>query len=318
MKGALLHPLLKKLDLDLLQFKNYQPISNLTFISKLVERAVCEQLMDHTHKTSKLEDLQLAYRSDHSTEMALLKIKVDILENMDNQCVTGILLLDPSAAFDTVSKDILINHLHHWFGINGTPLAWINDYLSNCTQKVKMGNTESSPAVLAQGVPRGSVLGPILYILFTSRVGDLCKKHNIDYHGYTDDTQNYHSFSPNLPGDEDHCITMLENCVSDIRVWMRMNKLKLNDEKTEFLVVATRQQLAKVSKNIVIRVGPDLIKASDSAKNLGYNLDSTMKNVVHINKLCSNLSLTIKKIGKIWCNIDEATTRTLIQALVTS
>ena len=95
-------------------------------------------------------------------------------------------------------------------------------------------------------------------------------------------------------------------------------KLKLNDEKTEFLVVATRQQLAKVSKDIAIRVGPDLIKASDSAKNLGYNLDSTMKNVVHINKLCSNLSLTIKKIHKIRCNIDEATTRTLIQALVTS
>ena len=232
--------------------------------------------------------------------------------------MTGILLLDLSAAFDTVSKDILINCLHHQFGITGTALAWINDYLSDHIQKVKIGDTESSPAVLAQGVPQGSVLGPILYTLFTLSVGDLCKKHNIDYHGYADNTQNYHSFSPNLPGDEDHCITMLENCVSDIIILMRMNKLKLNDEKTEFLVVTTRQQLAKVSKNIAIRVGPDLIKTSVSAKNLGYNLDSTMKNVVHINKLCSNLSLTIKKICKIWCNIDEATTRTLIQALVTS
>ena len=83
-KEALLHPLLKKLDLDLLQFKNYQAISNLTFISKLVERAVCAQLMDHAHKTCKLEDLQSAYRSDHSMETALLKIKADILENMDN------------------------------------------------------------------------------------------------------------------------------------------------------------------------------------------------------------------------------------------
>ena len=232
--------------------------------------------------------------------------------------MTGILLLDLSAAFDTVSKDILINHLHHQFGITGTALAWINDYLSNHTQKFKISDAESLPAVLVQGVPQGSVLGPILYTLFTAPVGDLCKKHNIDYHGYADDTQNYHSFSPNLPGDEEHCITVLENCVSDIRIWMRKNKLKLNDEKTEFLVVATRQQLAKLSKNIVIRVGPDLIKASDSAKNLGYNLDSTMKNVVHINKLCSNLSLTIKKILKIRCKIDEVTTRTLIQALITS
>ena len=96
-------------------------------------------------------------------ETALLKIKADILENMDNQHMTGILLLDLSAAFDTVSKDILINCLHHRFGITGTALTWINDYLSDCTQKVKIGNTESSPAVLAQGVPQGSVLGPILY-----------------------------------------------------------------------------------------------------------------------------------------------------------
>ena len=146
--------------------------------------------------------------------------------------MTGILLLDLSAAFDTVSKDILINHLHHRFGITGTALAWINDYLSNRTQKVKISDAESLPAVLAQGVPQGSVLGPIPYTLFTAPVGDLCKKHNIDYHGYADDTQNYHSFSPNLPGDEEHCITVLENCVSDIRIWMRTNKLKLNDEKT--------------------------------------------------------------------------------------
>ena len=151
----------------------------------------------------------MAYRLDHSTETALLKIKADILENMDNQQVTGILLLDLSAAFDTVSKDIFINHLHHQFGITGTALAWINDYLSNRTQKVKIGDAESLPAVLTKGVPQGSVLGPILYTLFTAPGGDLSKKHNIAYHGYTDDTQNYHSFSPNLPGDEDRCITML-------------------------------------------------------------------------------------------------------------
>ena len=152
-------------------------------------KAVCEQLMDHTHKTSKLENLQLAYRSDHSTEMALLKIKANILENMDNQWVTGILLLDLSAAFNMVSNDILINRLHHWFGITGTALTWINDYLSDHTQKVKISDAESLQAVLAQGVPQGSVLGPMLYTLFTLPVGDLCKKHNIDYHGYTDDTQ---------------------------------------------------------------------------------------------------------------------------------
>ena len=98
-------------------------------------------------------------------ETALLKIKADILEDIDNQCVTEILLLDLSAAFNTVSEDILINCLHHQFGITGTALTWINDYPSDRTPKVKIGDTESSPAVLAQGVPRISFRPNLVHTL---------------------------------------------------------------------------------------------------------------------------------------------------------
>ena len=318
MKEALIHPLLKKLDLDLLQFKNYRPISNLTSISKLIECAVCDQLMDHAYKTGNLERLQSAYHSNHCTETALLKIKADILDNMDNQCVTGILLLDLSAAFDTVSKNLLVNCLFYRFGVCDKALGWIESYLLDQTQKVKISNNESTPAVLTQGVPQGSILGPILYTLFMSPVGDLCKEHMIDYHSYVDDTQNYHSFAPNIPGDQQKCINILESCVSDIRIWMHTNQLKLNDDKTKFILIGTRQQFAKVSRNIAIRVGPDLIPATESAKNLGYHLDSTLKNITHINKVCSSLSLTIRRICKIRPNIDEETTRTLVQALIMS
>ena len=105
-------------------------------------------------------------------------------------------------------------------------LGWIESYLLDRTQKVKISNTESTPVVLTLGVPQGSVLGPILYTLFTSLVGDLCKEHRIDYHSYADDTQNYHSFAPNVPGDQKKCIAILESCVSDIRIWMRTNQFK--------------------------------------------------------------------------------------------
>ena len=167
-------------------------------------------------------------------------------------------------------------------------------------------------------MPQGSVLGPILYTLFMSPVGDLCKEHGIDYHGYADDTQNYHSFAPNVPGDQQKCIDILESCVTDIRIWMHTNQLKLNDDKTKFILIGTRQQLAKVSRNIAIRVCLDLIPATESAKNLGYHLDPTLKNITHINKLCSSLSLTIRRIHQIRPNINEEMTRTLVQALITS
>ena len=121
--------------------------------------------MDHAYKTGNLERLQSAYCSNHSTKTALLKIKTDILDNMDNQCVTGILLLDLSATFNTVSQNLLVNHLFYRFGVCDKALGWIESYLLDRTQKVKIGNTESTPAVLTQGVPQGSILGPILYTL---------------------------------------------------------------------------------------------------------------------------------------------------------
>ena len=139
-----------------------------------------------------------------------------------------------------------------------------------------------------------------------------------DYHSYADDTQNYHSFVPNVPGDQQKCITILESCVSDIRIWMCINQLKLNDDKTKFILIGTRQQLAKISRNIAIRVSPDLIPATETAKNLGYHLDSTLKNITHINKLCSSLPLTIRRICKIRPNINEEMTRTLVQPLITT
>ena len=139
----------------------------------MIEHAVCNQLMDHAYKTGNLERLQSAYHSNHSTETALLKIKADILDNMDNQCVTGILLLDLSAAFNTVSKNLLINCLFYRFGVYDKAVGWIESYLLDRTQKVKISDTESTPVVLTQGVPQGSILGPILYTLFTSPVGDL-------------------------------------------------------------------------------------------------------------------------------------------------
>ena len=279
--------------------------------------------MEYAEKTGNLEEMQSAYRVGHSTETALLKVKTDILNNMDQRRVTFLVLLDLSAAFDLVSFKLLLNHLHYRFCVTGTALKWIASYLTSRTQRVKIDDMESDPVTLKRGVPQGNVLGPILYTLFTSPLGGLSRlrsstrSYSIDYHGYADDTQNYHSFSPMIPGDEQLCLEELESCIQDVWIWMRTNLLKLNDDKTEFLIIGTPQQLVKV-RTTSIKIGTDQIQCSESARNLGYFYDSTMKGCTHINKLSSMLYIIIKRISRIRQTINLETTKTLVQALVTT
>ena len=134
LKNALLRPLLKKATLEVTVLKNFRPVSNLSYLSKLIERVVCKQLTDFTAQSGNLEDYQSAYRQGHSTETALLKVKDDILAAIDNQEVMCLVLLDLSAAFDTVSHSLLLNRLQYWFGFTDTVLEWIGSYLSRRMQ----------------------------------------------------------------------------------------------------------------------------------------------------------------------------------------
>ena len=217
-------PLLKKPSLDLI-LKNYRPISNLPFVGKLMERCVIEQLLEHICTNNLMEPLQLAYRSHHSTETALLKVKTDILKAMDNQEVTCLVLLDLSAVFDKVDHKILLERLENYFGITGVAPRWIKSYLTNQSQRVIIGDTNTTGAKsnsisLEFGVPQGSALGPILFTLYTSPLGQICS-NNVYYHLYADDQQIYLSFKPGLMGmqsAQDDCIHHMEGCVEEIKI----------------------------------------------------------------------------------------------------
>ena len=138
LKQAVLQPLLlKKSNLELV-LKNYRPVSNLSFISKMMEPVVHEQLGDHVFKMGNLEVLQSAYKAGHSTETALLKVKADILSAINNNEVVCLVLLDLSAAFDTISHQILLNRLKYHFGVDGTVLNWFESYLTGRCQKVSL------------------------------------------------------------------------------------------------------------------------------------------------------------------------------------
>ena len=130
LKTTLVHPLLKKPETDCI-FKNYRPISDLPFLSKLIERIVCNQITHYTGTTGMAEKFQSAYRAFHSTETALIKVKDDILRAIDNQRITCLILLDLSDVFDTVSHPHLLSRLKHHFGIHGTVLRWFRSYMTD-------------------------------------------------------------------------------------------------------------------------------------------------------------------------------------------
>jgi hypothetical protein len=161
---------------------NYRPVSPFSFLSKLLGRFVAKKLVSHLESQSLFVSVQSAYRAAHSTETALLKILNHILSSVDNGIAVIFTLLDQSAAFDTIDHGILLDRLSARFAVSGLALAWFNSYLDGRWQAVSVDGVTSTPTPLIYGVPQGSVLGPILYILYNSPMHEIAESAGISDH----------------------------------------------------------------------------------------------------------------------------------------
>jgi hypothetical protein len=226
------------------------------------------------------------------------------------------LLLDLSAAFDTVDHEILLKRLNTRFGIAGKALKWFNSYLSDRIQCVSINDFSSEALQLDCGVPQGSVLGPLLYLLYTSPVADILRQHKMSFHLYADDTQLYIPFSCNDNLSLNDSMKLIESCLSDINTWMTTNKLKLNQDKTELLFFSSKYSPQKILPSL--QFGSEIIKPSTHARNIGVIFDTHLTMARHINNICKSSFYHLRNIAKIRKFISFQTTETLVHSFVSS
>ena len=290
-KKAYITPLLKKPTLDPSTIQNYRPVSLLPFLSKTIERAASNQLSAFFSQNKLLDPHQSGFRPGHSTETALLAVKESLQTAQAASLSSVLILLDLSAAFDTVNHYILLSSLAAT-GICSTALDWIKSYLSGRSSQVTWAGNVSTPRPLVTGVPQGSVLGPLLFSLYTRSLGPVISAHGMSYHCYADDTQLFLSFPPS----DTQVSNRISACLRDIQSWMDNHHLKLNPGKTELIFFPA---LTSPFSDFSISLREATVTSSPSARNLGVVMDNRLslsENITAVTRTCRFFLYNIRRI----------------------
>ena len=309
-KTAVIKPTVKDFKECTDSLTNYRPVSNISFISKLIEKAVLKQLNNHLEDNNLYCTSQSGYRHHHSCETLNIKSFDDMLKCMDEGYTVALLLLDMSAAFDTVDHSLLLQQLNENYGLTNSVLSWFENYLNNRTCSVHINETFSNIICLLFGVPQGSIVGPILFILYTKHIEHIAAKYGLRVQLYADDTQLYVGFESMNNFDINLCKERVENCLYEVKIWMCSKYLKLNEGKTKLLFLkkpytANSSHDAEDASNFSLSVCSSDIQEVDwikegEIKSLGLRLDPQLKMINHISylkKFCFGQIMAWKRIG---------------------
>lgn len=306
-KKAIVQPLLKKHNLDPSVLSNYRPVSKLPFLSKVLEKVVYAQLQSHLSLNKICDKFQSGFKSGHSTETALLKVFNDLLLISDAGRSAVLVLLDLTAAFDTVDHKILLSRLESCVGIKGTVLNWFRSYLSERSFTVNLGPFNSKSAPITSGVPQGSILGPVLFSLYMLPLGSIFQKYNISYHCFADDVQIY------LPlNTKTNSVEVLRNCLGEVKDWMSLNFLNLNNDKTEVIIFGD----ADISG--LDAFGPTFSNCCSYVKSLGVLIDSTFKLDRQISSVVKSSFFQLRLLRKVKPYLPHSQLEKVVHALITN
>ena len=314
-KESTIVPLLKKAGLDPDILKNYRPVADLVFLSKLTERAAGKQLYEHMTLNKLHCKYQHAYKACHSTETLLLHIVNDILLAFDNDWAVLLLFIDLSAAFDTVDIDKLLHILEFDIGISGTALKWFESFLSGRNQHVLIEQSLSESREVKFGVPQGSVLGPVLFNIYTRSLFDVIKNCGFGTSGYADDNNALQSFS--LHFQYDLITSQLPKLMSQIKDWMNEYFLKINPDKTEIIVFLPQNMRDNRLINGAFLEG-ECIRFSSTVKSLGFNLDRFLNMEYHVNLTVSLCYKLLSDVARVRNLLSDEDTESLVHSIMSS
>ena len=210
---------------------------------------------------------------------------------------------------------MLLNHLSTSFGVRGSAFQWFTSYPLNRSQRVSFDQNLSKKFNLQCGVRQGSYLGPLLFTIYASKLFEVIKNYLPQSHAYADDTQLYLSFNADSACSQKDAVEAMEQCIQAIRSWMIKDKLRLNHNKTEFIVIGTRKQLAKVNID-GLSVGESIIALVTSVRNLRSSFDQNLSMIPNINKICKAASFHIYNARRIRKYLSNDATQTLVHSIV--
>ena len=322
LQKALVFPTIKNMYGDREALSNYRPVSNIPFLSKLLEKVVLTQLNDYLDRNALLGKHQSGYRVGHSCETLLASMFDDILGEMDKGNVVALICLDMSAAFDTVDHVKLLEVLQKRFGVDGEPLQWFKSYLSSRSFRVSVGDCLSETLALLCGVPQGSLLGPILFLLYIEAVQDIVEPYGLRIKLYADDSQLYVSLVPTDATGWSEAKVDIEECLAKVKRWMVEQWLKCNEAKTEFILLGKRSSLSKVSFDPIINFGGTEITPSECSgtdgKTLGILLDHNLGLERQVNNVRKQCGLMLRNLWQLHRCFDVSTKIMLIKQLILS